>query len=742
VALLGPLVGRAVLAEEPVVIDRVEAPIEIDGRLDEPVWAGRSSLSEFFETEPGDATAAPVSTEVWLAYDDESLYIGIRAFEPNPDQIVASYRPRDRIDETDDFVSIYLDSAGDRLSAIELRVNPRGSRLDAIWDETSFNDDVAPDFFYEVAATVGNVEWSAEFRIPWSSLRYRTDSKEAWGILVRRSWPRAFRYVLDSSPIPRGSNCFLCHMRPLAAPGDVPSAGHLVAAPYLSLSGGGERDVPGDASTRFEYDQFDVDGGGDLKWAPWPNHVVDLTVYPDFSQIESDVAQLEANRRFALFFPEQRPFFLEGTALFSMPLDGADTKTIDTRTIASPRGGGRATGRFRTTSYTALAVQDRGGGSTILPGPDFSTLALQDFQSTDTIARVRQPLGRSHVGALFADRELFDGAHGYNRVFGPDLLWRLGSKDRLEGQFLWSESETPNRPDLAAEWDGRRLSGHAVDVEWNHQTRTIDWSAGYRDIGPEFRIDSGFLPQVGIREGSGSLGYKLYPSAFVTRIRPLTKGSYTTDRGGSVVSWFAVPGLEVSGRWNSLAIVELNHGAVRVGPDRLERTNGFFFFQVDPFRHLARINVNGNVGEEIDFANGRVGDGVRLSAGVTLRPSDRSTVEALWNRQWLDVEAAERTQRLFTEQTLRLKLTYSFTERLFLRLIGEYVRTKRDPALFLAAVERRSGGFQASALLTYEINWQTRIDLGYQERDFLTTRDALEPDGRTAFLKISYAFQM
>jgi len=425
-------------------------------------------------------------------------------------------------------------------------------------------------------------------------------------------------------------------------------------------------------------------------------------------------------------------------ALFSMPI-----RAVDTRTISSPRGGGRMTGRFGDTSYTAFGVQNRGGGSVILPGSDFSTLAPQDFQSADTVARVSHAIGGSYVGALFTDRDEFDGAHGFNRVLGSDFLWRPNDTDRLQGQALWSDTRTPERPDIAAEWDGRRLSGHAADVEWNHQDEMMDWSARYTDIADDFRADLGYVPQVGIREGVGTLAVKYHPeSGLLTRYRQYVKGSYTADRDGGVVSWFAVPGIQLFGRRNSIAIVEANRGAVRVGTERLQRTNAFWFFQVDPYRQLARFNVNGNAGQEIDYANGRVGDWVRLSAGGTLKIGDRATVDALWQQQWLDVHVDGNDQRLFTEQTLRLKTTYAFTDRLFVRLIGEYVETTRDPALYTAAVEKRSGGFQGSALITYEINWQTRIDLGYQEGDFLTLRREIEPDGRTLFLKLSYAFQL
>src|SRR6185295_4237032 len=135
------------------------------------------------------------------------------------------------------------------------------------------------------------------------------------------------------------------------------------------------------------------------------------------SQIESDVTQIATNERFALFYPEKRPFFLEGIELFNTPY-----RAVYTRTITSPRWGLRATGKLGNTAYTALVAKDRGGGSVIIPGPSSSDFADQEYTSIVGIARVRHDMGQSFVSALLTDREVSGG--GYNRVFGPDFQWR------------------------------------------------------------------------------------------------------------------------------------------------------------------------------------------------------------------------------------------------------------------------------------------------------------------------------
>ena len=141
-----------------------------------------------------------------------------------------------------------------------------------------------------------------------------------------------------------------------------------------------------------------------MKWTPSATTALDATVNPDFSQIESDVAQIGVNERFALAYPEKRPFFLEGVDLFSTPV-----QAVYTRSVTSPRWGARGTGKLGATSWTALVAEDRGGGSVILPGPDGSGLADQDFRSLDFVGRLRHDLGRSFVSFLGADKELEGG---------------------------------------------------------------------------------------------------------------------------------------------------------------------------------------------------------------------------------------------------------------------------------------------------------------------------------------------
>ncbi len=715
----------------PLALPRAGGVVTIDGDLGDPAWQGGAVIDSFYETAFGDNREPIVKTTAYVMYDDRYFYLAVRCDDPEPAKIRAPYVDRDQVLGTDDNVAIFLDTRGDRRSAQEFRVNPRGNQADAIFNDANGNEDFAPDFYYDTAARIGAEGWTAEMRIPLTSLRYSTGGPQKWGIIVWRNYPRAFRYAIYSSPQPRGSNCNVCHARELTEIAGLPSSSHFVVAPYASAADVASAAEPG---APLEDQPTDKQAGIDLKWSPSANTALDATLNPDFSQVEGDVAQIAVNNRFALFFPEKRPFFLEGVDLFDTPI-----QAVYTRTITSPRWGARSTGKLGSSSYTLLLAQDRGGGSVILPGATASDFAPQDFRSVVGIGRWRRDLGASFLGLLYAGRELEGGGH--NRVFGPDAQWRPSESDTLSGQFLISDTKTPDRPEVASEWDGRSLTSHALNLSWSHSARTHDWTAKYRDFGDDFRADLGFVPQVGYRQGVAQAGYRLYPSGLFNFVRPFFVVDYARDRHGALVNQRIFPAVFLAGRRNLQSEIDINFDRVRSAGRTLPRKQLAYFVQVDPSRRITRVGANGFFGEEIDFANARVGRGGNVTGSATLRPTDHLTLDVNSAVSWLNVDDGGRRQRLFTAQVQRLKATYNFNPRAFLRLIGQYVNVDRDSSLYATSVPERSAGFSGSALFSYRINWQTALFLGYGDERALDAFQDLARTDRQIFAKLSYAFQ-
>jgi hypothetical protein len=710
--------------------------ISVDGELDDPGWQGASRIDTWFETSPGDNLEPKVRSVGYLVYDARFFYAAFEFDDPDPTAIRAPFADHDNISgDFSDYGGVILDTRNDGHSAVLFLATPRGVQYDASSDDAS-NEDSSPDYFWDAAARITSRGWTLEIRVPFSSLRYTVRNPQTWGIMLYRNYPRDFRYQMLSTPLPRGGNCFICRANTLVGLDRLPGGGHVVAAPYVSAS----RDArpEGGPGSRLVADAARFRGGLDVKWTPDADNVLDFTVKPDFSQIESDTAQISTNERFALFFPEKRTFFLEGLPLLSTPI-----QAVYTRTITAPRWGSRLTGTAGRTGYTALVTDDAGGGSLVIPGADQSELVAQPTGSYVFVGRVKHDIGRSFASLLVTDREAHDG-RSHNRVAGPDFQWRPTSGDTVTGQWLFSDTRTPDRRELATEWDGRAFSSTAAHVDWNHSTTHFDLNLGYKDIGDGFRADTGFVPQVGYRKHNQNAGWTMRPpSGAVRQVKFFANAERLVDRQGDLIARTITPG--VNARVLGGGNVELKYidDRTRSGVQTIARHQVGYQARFSPSRRIALIGIDGTLGEDIDFANARPARGATVNVNARIIATDHLELAIVQNQQWLGVDAAAdaNRSRLFTANVSRVRGTYTFTARMFARVIGQYVSTSREPALYIFTVPPRSATFSGSALFAYKVNWQSVLFVGYGDDRELSDRRELEPSGRQFFMKVAYAFQ-
>jgi hypothetical protein len=725
-----PLQAQTASPPPPIHITATSAPIMIDGDLSDAGWKDAVRIDKWYETNVSDNGEPQVKSVGYLTYDSKFLYAGFEFFDPDPSHISSPYNDRDHISgNTDDYGGIIVDSRNDRRSALLLLANARGIQYDAVSDDST-GEDSAPDFFWDAATKITKDGWILEMRVPFSSLRYDNPNPSEWGIMMYRNYPRDRRYQMFSNRLPRGSNCFICNRAPLVGLHDLPSGGHLVAAPYVTAHQLGEgRDGPGSA---FLNHPASGDGGLDLKWTPNADTAIDATINPDFSQIESDVAVISTNERFAIFLPEKRPFFLEGVELLKTPI-----QAVYTRTITSPRWGARSTGKSGSNAYTILLAQDRGGGNIIIPSALESGFADQNFSSTVAIGRYKRNVGRSFVGLLGTDRENGGGSH--NRVFGPDFEWRIGEHDAISGQLLLSRSTTPNRPDAADEWTGRKLASHAADLIYQHSTRTVDVYAEAKDYGDEFRADSGFVPQVGYRSNYAEVGYTFRPTGFFSRIRTYAIGGYDALQDGSMLYRQFSAGFGADGKFRSFTRMRYAYEKIRTGDKILPRHLVFYNISWSVNQLISQIYVQGSAGQDIDFANHRTGRGANISYGSTIRPTNHLEFGIENGLRWLNVDGG----RLFTAQAERLTTRYTFNAKTFVRVILQNERANRNEARYLPQiVDQHSGDLATQLLWAYKLNWQTVMYAGYGDlQEAHAVNGDLLRSNRQFFLKVSYAFQ-
>jgi hypothetical protein len=213
---------------------------------------------------------------------------------------------------------------------------------------------------------------------------------------------------------------------------------------------------------------------------------------------------------------------------------------------------------------------------------------------------------------------------------------------------------------------------------------------------------------------------------------------YMESPDGELIRRQTNPGFQLQGVRNLTAGFDFAiKEKLRVGSEVLERTHVSWYSQIDPGRRFSRIGLNGVLGDSIDFANVRVGHGGTLGLFGTIKPTDHLALDWNVDRQWLDIEAGQ----VFLAQIERLKATYNFTARAFLRVIGEYLDVERDPDLYTFPVSARSGSFTGSALFAYQINWQTVLYVGYGDDRLQDNLGDLQPASQLVFVKVSYAFQ-
>jgi hypothetical protein len=419
---------------------RLQTPLQVDGRLDEPIYEDIRPISDFIQNEPVNGTPASERTEVWISFDDDRVYVSLRAHESQPARMIANEMRRDSFSvlQNENFAFMF-DTFFDRRSAVIFQFNPIGGRMDGqAASEGNANWDWNPVWELEVVRTPGG--WTAEAAIPFKSLSYGPGREQVWGFNARRinRWKNEVSYL---TRLPDGSGnqgiTYASYGAPLVGLEAPLQSRALDIKPYVI--GDITSDVPADVRN-------DVGGdfGVDVRYALTQNLTADFTYNTDFAQVEADEQQVNLTR-FNLFFPEKRDFFLENQGLFRF--GGANTGgggggnntpvLFYSRRIGLEGGlpvpivaGGRLTGRIGQFNVGLINIQTSEEDARGIPGSNF------------TVARVRRDiLRRSAVGVLFTRRSATAGGLGAADAFGADGLFRF--YENLEVQTYWARTRNP-----------------------------------------------------------------------------------------------------------------------------------------------------------------------------------------------------------------------------------------------------------------------------------------------------------
>jgi len=528
-------------------VPKASSAIVIDGKLDEEAWEKAVHLDLRYEVNPGDNLPATATTDAFLTYDEGHFYAAFYAHDPDPNKIHAHLSDRD-LAFRDDFVGLVLDTFNDERRAFEFFVNPVGVQMDLVQDDVSGNEDSSWDAIWTSAGHITEDGYVVEMSIPYNSLRFQNSAgDQTWGIDFVRIFPRDRRFQFALGPRDKSTSCYLCQIAKIVGfAGATPGANIQITPTLTAIRSDSDPNFPDNLdpahlAERNEKSGPHYDLGLTAKWGITPNLTATGTLNPDFSQVEADTAQLNVNEAFALYFPEKRPFFLEGSDYFDTPF-----QAVYTRTVADPSWGAKLTGKLGKSVVGFFAAEDA-QTNLLLPGSQGSFSDTLGAPTTDAVLRYRLDAGaNSSIGALVTSR---DGDGYSNRVAGIDSLFRLTKSDSIRTQLLASQTQYPDAVARRDDQPADPFGDHAFRFHYDHNTKNLAAWARYADVGPGFRADMGFVPQVDYSEELSGFERSWWgkPGAFFSRLFSGAEASWRDDQSGRLLQnrtagWFAFQG--------------------------------------------------------------------------------------------------------------------------------------------------------------------------------------------------------
>ncbi len=709
-------------------IRRAGSAIAVDGVLDEAAWDRALTVRLEYETRPGENTDPPVETECLVTYDDERFYVAFRAFDPDPGAIRAHLQDRDTI-FGDDLVGFKLDPFDDQRRAFQFFVNALGVQFDSLEDEVSGSEDHSWDVIWSSLGRITEHGYVVEIAVPFHQLRFpKGKGVQTWGFDAVRFYPRSQTHRIALQPVDRDISCQLCQMSKVRGLEEITPGRNLELVPTVTSGRTDRRDDFPDGP--LEEGSVDSEIGFTGRWGMTPNLTLNVALNPDFSQVEADSAQLEVNNRFALFFPEKRPFFLEGADFFSTPLD-----VVFTRTVADPTWGAKLTGKQGPHAMGVFVARDE-LTNLIFPGSTGSDGTSLDIESTDAVLRYRRDIGDSSaLGVLLTSRE----GDGYsNQVAGVDGLWRLGESDSIRFQSLTSRTEYPLEVALEFDQPGGSFGGRAHRIHYGHDAREWDWWARYVDVGGDFRADLGFMPRGDFTHLAGGLSRTWWgdDKDWFSEIRLGGDWDLTEDQSGQLLEEEVEFNLEIVGPMQSRLWLELG--------SRDQFFDGVTFDSLNSYSTWFEVRPSGRFwfgmftgyGDAVDFANTRPGTRLFWEPGIRLNLGLRLRLDLDHDLQRFEVDEG----KLFEANLTQLRLVYQINVRTFVRTIFQYRDVERNPDLYVDEVDARTERLFSQFLFSYKLNPQTVLFVGYADNREGDQLVDLTERNRTLFFKFGYAF--
>jgi hypothetical protein len=674
------LVFNALTGATTVPMSRpIDGEVVVDGHLNEPVWRSARILTGFSLYSPADGRPAPDSTEVLVWYSNAAIHFGIRAFEPHG-AVRATLADRDRVNN-DDNVEIHIDTFEERRRAFVFIVNPLGVQADGTKNEgggftpgsnvSPGQNDLNPDFQWQSRGRVTDGGYEVEIRIPFSSLRFQTAREQRWGLQIKRNVQHS-GYEETWTPALRGSASFIAQQGYLTGLTDMHHGVDLQVNPELTNTVRGATCCqPGNESWKYENKPR---VGGNIRAGIGSNLVVVGTIRPDFSQVEADATQVAADTRFALFYAERRPFFVEGSDQFNVP-----NTLVYTRRIVQPEAALKMNVRRGRTNFALLSAVDAS-----------STADKNDRPLADVIRITRDFREQSTAGFVYSDRI---SKNRENRMMGADMRLLFGRMYYAQFQYAGSQSNT----------NGVRSSGALWEAVVDRTGRGWGFHYNLTGIQPGFRTDNGFVARTGFVQPNAANRITLFgkPGALFERNMMFVSTSGLWQYG----DFFAGKSM-LEGRVSVSNSLTLRKGwSISVNP-----AMATYAFRPETFAHLAtdngtaapdafvptpRLNTftgtmsvstpqyrrgSASAGvtsaKDVDFAETSRVRRTAFTGSLDLRPNERLRINATYasNEFVRTIDGFSS----FSTRIPRVKLEYQVTRPFFVRLVSQYEANRRE----------------------------------------------------------------
>ena len=702
-----------------------------------------TKVENFVQREPDDGEAATQRTEVYIGYTRESIHAIFLAFDSDPQQIRANLSSRENIDG-DDTIEMTIDTFNDQRAAFSFRSTPLGIQWDARWTEGSSRRagfDTTLEAVWDSDGQLTDQGYMVKISIPLRSLRFPDSSEQLWRIQFGRQIPRLSEQAFWPA-YSIGIEGRLNQTSLLTGIRDVSPGNNSQIIPFIFARDVDALDASALGGPKFR-NSTELDVGIDAKFVFNDSMVLDLTLNPDFSQVESDEPQVTVNERFEVQFPERRPFFVENADFFA-----TDSNLVFTRRIVDPEGGARFTGRVGSYGFGAILINDEAPGL----NRDANDPLNGEKANISIIRGFRDISDQDRVGFLLTDREL---GNGYNRVASIDGRFKLTDNWITQLQLVGTESEPVS--------GGETTTGYQRNIQINRVGRTVNTHTHFIETTTDFRTELGFMNRFFRPDVSGihnRVALNFYPSESNLNSWSATVFDvYLEDLDGTRIYHQLGPSFNARFNTNSFGVSFTDYTEV-LRPQDFPGIVSNQRYSYDNWN----ISYNNNTLNTLSFdVRYRAGTALNLVPPSGILPAvadtSRFDLEMLWRpidrlriaNTYLHTELETRNggSKIFSNEIIRSNWNYQFTKEWSLRFIAQYEETDAGPASRL----EDDKNLNFDLLLRYVINPWSAFYVGYNsnrsnfdivesegERELVVAND-LRKDGHQVFVKFSYLFQ-